>query len=300
MHFSRRQFLLRCSAAALSSPSQTDFKIGYHTLTWGEQIEPALAELAALGYRGVQLHQAAYTKYATRANELRSLLTAKNLTLVALSSGNVTLNPATMKVEIAERAAQAKWLKELGGVYLEVGDAVRATGYKLDLDDYKKLGRHLTEIGKRTFGEAGIKLAYHNQLNGLGEHRDEIDRILDATDPKHVWLLPDIAHLHTTGGDEVRFLRDYLNRLAFPHFKDVRIQQPAGKTLDGTPVPAKYDFVELGQGKVNVPGVFQILKDYHYLGWVIVELDRAPVGRPPQESASISKRYFEDKLKFKL
>ncbi len=306
MTLSRRQFLAGTGATALASQvnvtqtSRAEFKLGYHVNTWGDQLEQAMSEIAELGYRGVQIRQPHYAKYATRASEFKDLLAAKKLTLVAISSGNATLNPATMKHEIAERAALAKWLKEIGGLYLQVTDGVRTPNYKLDLDDYRKLGKHLTEIGKRVFNEYGIQLGYHNHMDSLGERRAEVDRIMDATDPKYVWLLPDIAHMHTAGADEVRFVRDYLTRLAFPHFKDVRIQQPAGKTLDGSTVRAKYDFVELGQGKVNVPGVFQIMKDYRYQGWIVIELDRAPAGRTPKESAAISKRYLEEKLWLKL
>jgi inosose dehydratase len=168
-----------------------------------------------------------------------------------------------------------------------------------DHEDYKKLGRRLTEIGKRTFGEYGVKLGYQNSMNSMGERQLEFDRIMNATDSKYVWAAADIAHMQTAGGDPVKFTRDYITRLLYPHFKDVLIQKtPPG--LDGRPLRPKYDFVELGQGMVNIPGVTQILKDFRYQGWIIIELDRAPGGRTPKESAVISKRFVEEKLKLKI
>jgi inosose dehydratase len=280
--------------------AQAEFKFGYQAITWGEQIEQAIDEIAELGYRGIQIRQPNYAKYASRAGEFKELLAARKLALVSISSGNVTIKPGSVKQEIAERVVMAKWLKEVGGLYLQVIDGVRTPEYRANPDDYRKLGKHLTEIGKRTFGEYGVKLAYHNHMNSLGERRDEIDRIMDASDPKHVWLLPDIAHLHTAEGDPVKFVREYLNRIAYPHFKDVVVHQPWGKTLDGSTLRPKYDFVELGEGKVNIAGVLQIMKDYRYQGWIVIELDRAPRGRTPKESAAISKRYVEQKLKLKL
>ncbi|MBI1759955.1 MAG: TIM barrel protein [Acidobacteria bacterium] len=304
MRFSRRQFMCGVGAAALTGhstfakPQQAEFSIGYDTAAWQSQTEQAVTEISALGYRGIQIRQASYTKYANRPGEFKALLAARKLSLVALAASNITLNPTTMKQEIADALLMAKWLKEVGGIYLQVADGARPPASLPAPDDYRKLGKHLTEIGKRTLGEGGIKLAYRNQIQSLGQRRDEVDRILDATDPKYVWLLVDSAHLSASGGEEVRFVRDYLNRLAFPHFTDVRISQSATTTLDGSRVPAKYDFVELGQGKVNLPSVFQILKDYHYAGWVIVALDRTPQGRTAQESAAISKRFIEEKLKY--
>jgi inosose dehydratase len=105
--------------------------------------------------------------------------------------------------------------------------------------------------------------------------------------------------MQTAGGDPVKLMRDYINRMIYPHFKDVLIQKvPPG--LDGRPLRPKYDFVELGQGVVNIPGALQIMKDFRYQGWIIIELDSAPGGRTPKESALISKRYVEEKLRLKV
>jgi inosose dehydratase len=302
---SRREFLLTASAGLIAAPFTTfaadyDFKIGYHAITWGDQTEQAIDEISALGYRGIQIRRPDYEKYADRPAAFKELLAAKKLALVSISTGSLTLKPESEKQELEDRVKMAKWMKEVGGPYLQTTDAVRRGNYRFNPEDCRRLGKRLTEIGKRTFGEHGVKLSYHNHMNNLGERREEVDRILEATDAKAVWVLPDIAHMHTAEGDPVRFVRDYFNRISYPHFKDVVIHQPWSKTLDGSTTRPKYDFVELGQGKVNIPGVLQIMKDYRYQGWIIIELDRAPQGRTPQESAMISKRYVEEKLKLKV
>ena len=307
---SRRQFLLGVGAAALAAQFDPDpisslfaadyeFKIGYHAMTWGDKTEQAIDEISELGFSGVSIRRSDYEKYANRAAEFKDLMAAKKLTLVSISTGDVTINPGAEKQEIADRVAMAKWTKELGGLYLEATDNSRAKEGVNDHEDYKKLGRRLTEIGKRTFGEYGVKLGYQNSMSSMGERQLEFDRIMNATDPKYVWAAPDVAHLHTAGGDPVKFTRDYINRLLYPHFKDVLIQKtPPG--LDGRPLRPKYDFVELGQGVVNIPSVFQILKDFRYQGWIIIELDRATGGRTPKESAVISKKFVEERLKLKI
>jgi inosose dehydratase len=307
---SRRQFLLGVGAAALAAQFDPDpisslfaadyeFKIGYHAMTWGDKTEQAIDEISELGFSGVAIRRSDYEKYANRAAEFKDLMAAKKLTLVSISTGDVTINPGAEKQEIADRVAMAKWTKELGGLYLEATDNSRAKEGVNDHEDYKKLGRRLTEIGKRTFGEYGVKLCYQNSMNSMGERQLEFDRIMNATDPKYVWAAPDIAHMQTAGGDPVKFTRDYITRLLYPHFKDVLIQKtPPG--LDGRPLRPKYDFVELGQGVVNIPSVFQILKDFRYQGWIIIELDRATGGRTPKESAVISKKFVEERLKLKI
>jgi len=307
---SRRQFLLGAGATALGAQFDADtissvftadyeFKVGYHTITWGDKTEQAVDEISELGFRGVAIRRSDYEKYANRAAGFRDLMAAKKLTVVSIATGDVTINPSAEKQEIADCVAMAKWMKEAGGLYLEATDNARAKVGVNDHDDYKKLGRRLTEIGKRAFGEYGVKLGYHNRMNSLGEGRQEVDRVMDATDPKHVWAAIDIAHMQTAGGDPVRFTRDYINRLVYPYFKDVLIQKTQSG-LDGRPLKPKYDFVELGQGVVNIPGALQIMKDFRYTGWIIIELDRAPAGRTPKESAVISKKFVEERLKLKV
>jgi inosose dehydratase len=303
MLFSRRQFLNGALSSALAPTllsAQAEIQFGYDTATWADQADQALNEISELGYPGIQLSSVAYAKYAYQAVDFKALLLTKKLTLVALAAGDATLNTATMKQEITDFASRAKWVGEVGGEYMQVTDNARPTTSKSMLDAYPKLGKHLTEIGKRTLGNYGIKLAFRNQISGLGAQRNEIDRIMDATDPKYVWLSPDLAHLHTVSGDELRFVRDYLNRLAYPHFNDVRLHRPASATLDGSRVAATFEFVELGQGKVNAGAVFQIMKDYRHQGWILVELSRTLRGRTPKESALINKRFIEEKLKHRF
>lgn len=305
LNASRRDFLVVTGAAVFAgnfnvpffSTNQSDFQVGYHAVTWGDQIEQAIEDLSALGFRGVQIRVDDYRKYANRVGEFKELIAAKKLTLVSLSSDRVTLNPKTEKQELEEYLAMAKWMKAVGGLYLQVADRARVKEGVNDPDDYRKLGKRLAEIGKRTLGEYGVKLGYHNQMDSLGERPDEVDRILDAADPKYIWAVVDIAHIQVAGGDPVKFMRNYVNRLIYPHFKDVVIHPRGPATMDGKQARPKYDFVELGQGKVNVPAVLQMMRDYHWHGWIIIELDRAPGGHTPRESATISKKYLEEKLK---
>lgn len=295
----RRSFLSGAGAAALGSlfAGQAELKIGYHTLTWGTNLAQAIDDIAALSYQGVQIGRADWESNRERADEFKDRLAAKKLSLVCLSSGDMSVKPETEKQEIADRVAMARWVKQVGGLYLQATDNVRTPGYRFNPEDCRRLGKRLTETGKRVLGETGVKLCYHNQMDSLGERRDEVDRILDAADPKFVWILPDVAHMLAAEGDPVRYVRDLLNRIAFVHLKDVLIHQPWSKTLDGSTVRPKYDFVELGQGKLKLPGVVQILKDYRWQGWLLVELDRAPGGRTAKESAALSRKYLEEKLK---
>jgi inosose dehydratase len=70
------------------------------------------------------------------------------------------------------------------------------------------------------------------------------------------------------------------------HLKDV---VPSKSARDG------YQFVELGQGKVNFKALLAALEEIHFRGWGVVELDGERPGstRSPEESARMSKQFME-------
>src|SRR2546428_119280 len=82
------------------------------------------------------------------------------------------------------------------------------------------LGSLMSEIGKRS-ADLGVPLGYHNHMGSMGERPEEVDRVLDAADPRYVKLELDIAHYYQGGGDPVKAIERYKDRLLFLHIKDV-------------------------------------------------------------------------------
>jgi inosose dehydratase len=279
------------------TPAPASIKLGYAAITWGGNDALAIKEISEVGFRGIQIRANAVKEYGDRPQVLRDLLKQHHLEMVALSSGGVGIASSTEAEQFALHSKHAKFVREVGGQYLQVTDSARAKDRKPIADDFKQLGRMLTEIGKRTM-DLGVPLGYHNHMGSLGEAPDEVARILDAADPRYVKLELDIAHYAQGGGDPVKAIQQYRERLLFLHIKDVVSPVPAGFEGAGS---KPYLFVELGQGKVDVMGAFAALKKAHFRGWAVVELDGVPVkGRTPKESALISKKYLEEKLKLAL
>ncbi len=152
----------------------------------------------------------------------------------------------------------------------------------------------LTEIGKRAV-DLGVPIGYHNHMDSLGETPYEVDRIMDAVDPRYVKLELDIAHYQQGGGDPARAIREYHDHLLFLHIKDV--ESLATSDARGR----AYRWVELGRGRVDLPAVFAALKDVKFRGWAVIELDSVPdKSRTPKDCAEINKKYVEEKLKMKI
>lgn len=277
---------------------QQRYQFGYAAITWGGNDRQAIEDIADVGFRGIQLRTAAVEAFGDRPAELEALLARHGLTFVALSSGNLGIDPARGDEEMAMHVRHARFLRDCGGRYLQVIDA--RPGRAITAADYTAMGRRLTELGKRT-ADLGIPVGYHHHMGSLGEAPDEIDRILDATDPAVVKLELDVAHYLQGGGDPAAAIHKYASRLLFLHVKDVRARTPDTSAKPGTPAARGYQFVELGQGRVDLDRVFKALADVAFAGWLVVELDAVPVpARTPRQSAEANRDYITKTLGLSL
>lgn len=260
-------------------------RLGYAAITWGGDDRRAIDDIAALGFGGIQLRTSAVARWGDRPAALRELLAERRLTMVALSSGTVGVEPTAEAEDRATHLRHARFVRDIGGLYLQLIDR-RPRGREPTADDLRRLGRRLTELGRGT-ADLGVRLGYHHHMGALGEAPDEIGRILDAADPRYVGLVLDTAHYRQGGGDPTAAVLEHADRLLFLHLKD--LESP----LPGDP-PGSYRFVELGRGRIDFAKVFAALERVGFDGWGIVELDAVPdAARTPRESGAISRAYLE-------
>ncbi len=271
-----------------------DIRFGYAAITWAGNDVQAIKDISDIGFRGIQLRNNVLKDFGDRPKALRDLLDQYHLEMVALSSGGVSIGAGTETDEIAKHVRNARFVHDVGGHYLQVTDSARPKGRKPEGADFKQLGRLLTEIGKRAV-DLGVPVGYHNHMGSLGEAPDEVDRIMEAADPRYVKFELDIAHYQQGGGDPAHAIRQYHDRLLFLHIKDVESLSTSDER------GRAYRWVELGRGRVDLPAVFAALKDIKFRGWAVIELDSVPdKSRTPKECAQISKKYVEDKLGMKV
>jgi inosose dehydratase len=267
-----------------ASRAAARIRYAYAAITWGGNDPQAIDDIAALGFGGIQLRDSAVRRWGEKPDELKAVLASRQLTLVTLSSGSVTLDPGKLDANLALHVSNARFLQQVGGLYLQVTDE-RPAGRQPVPDDYRRMGWALSELGRRT-ADLGITLALHPHMGALSQSPAEVRRVMDASDSRLVRMGLDVAHYAQAGGDPVEAVRGYAGRLLFLHIKDVESPLPGG-------APESYRFVELGRGRVDLPGVFDALKAVGFDGWAIVELDEVPdKARSPKESAEISKQYL--------
>jgi inosose dehydratase len=261
-----------------------EIRFGYASITWDKKDNQAIEDIAAVGYSGIQLRANVLGEYPD-PHALKDTLTKHNLAFVALSSGDASLDKAQERKMLETHAANARYLHEAGGKYLQIVGTFAQKTYTAS--DYKREGALLTEIGKRA-ADYGIQTGFHNHMGSIGQTPEQVDAILDAADPRYVKLELDTGHYLQGGGDPAAAIRKYGDRLLFLHLKDVVTAS----------TPSGFQFVELGQGRVNFVEIFDALRSTHFRGWAVVELDgeRAGINRTPKQSAELSKDYLIHKL----
>ncbi|HSK68406.1 MAG TPA: sugar phosphate isomerase/epimerase [Candidatus Limnocylindria bacterium] len=158
----------------------------------------------------------------------------------------------------------------------------------LDRDKVLKYARISERVG-RLAKDNGITACFHPHAQTAVFTQEEIQLLLDNTDPALVSLCLDTAHTTIAGMDAVEAFRRWGSRVGYVHLKDV---DPDLKKYQN-PMHA---FCELGIGTVDFRGIHKALRDAGYDGTLCVELDRRPVCN--YKSAMISRQYLHNALGF--
>ena len=295
---SRRRFLAQNSllalAAFLPTAKSKSFRMGYSAITWGGKDELAIEELSGLGFKGIQLRANTYAKYKDNPAEIKALLDSKGMSLVMFSSGNVEIDPAKKEANAAMHLNHARFVKALGGTSIQLTNSLRKNNIPPTADELARLAVAMNEIGALT-KEIGIQATYHNHMNQYGETPEEVDALVMAMNPAYVRLLLDVAHYHQGGGNPAEAVLKYQKVLHSLHIKDVECP------IKGDSNPKSYKFVELGQGNVDLLGVFAALDKIKFSGWAIVELDAVPdKAKLPVQCAQISKDFLQGRIAYQF
>jgi inosose dehydratase len=265
--------------------------VGYSNISWPpNELNQALETVSAFGYQGVQLLGWVQEAYAgEKTSKLKDRLQKLKLSAAALSCSKVKLRPDSPENFTAQFREYADFLHSLGGDVLQLIDGGKPRG-NYRVGEIKSMGAKMNELGKMA-KDSGLTVGYHPHLMTVGETREGLGRVLDATDPQYVGLIADIAHLKLGGSDPAEVIRTYHQRLVLVHLKDVRRDAYELAHRNRNEIgKLKVYFCEIGRGVVDFPAVTASLRESQFQGWMIVELDRfEPPPGGPAESARINK-----------
>lgn len=150
-------------------------------------------------------------------------------------------------------------------------------------------------LGEACRGE-GVWLSPHNHAGMYWETEDEVERLLQGTDPQLVGMGPDVGHMVWGGIDPLPWFRRHMERVKTIHIKDMNadvLRHGRDEKLTYPETSARGVFAEIGYGCVDWPALFAFWRESGYTGIVTVETDRTTQATPA-ESARMSRRYLRD------
>lgn len=248
--------------------------------------EAVLAAIAGAGYEGTELGPPGYLGTTTT---LRERLDRHGLELVAGFVPVRFSDPARVEAELEAQLLPVLDLFEAAGANAArpvLADATEDSPAPLDSAAFARLADGVSRAAEisRT---RGFEPVFHHHHGSHVERPPEIEALLEATD---VDLVLDTGHLLLGGGDPVRALSEWGDRIDHVHLKDVKLDvtRDAQSMLDSWTRGA---FCELGAGDVDLDGFLGALSASGYEGWVVVEQDRllAP-GETIEEAAAAQER----------
>ena len=163
-------------------------------------------------------------------------------------------------------------------------------------EQWELIAKGFNEMG-RLAREKDMYFTCHHHMGTGVQTAEEIDRLMEMTDPDLVYLLFDSGHLTFAGIDPIPVLKKYVHRVKHVHLKDVRhaihahVKPENMSFLDAVRAGV---FTVPGDGDVDFTPIFDILEEAGYEGWVVVEAEQDPAKANPFEYAVKARKYIAE------
>ena len=265
-------------------------KIAYAIWPWGldtkEQMVQALKDIKSVGYSKFESVRNAIDVFKGNAKEFKDVTDEYGVHPVSFyfhqtGDENTDVKEVETKVEFLVA----------NGVYRMSVQAPGLTGRPASHEELRLVLRTIERISKIT-KKYGIVPCVHPHNNTMIMYENEIDFIMQNTDPDYVALGPDTAHLVLGKCDPLKIFKKYIKRIKFLHLKDIMKNTQVNivnENIDkGFEVYS--DFLELGKGNVDFKPIFDLLSDIGYDGYMCAELDNSRFGN--KESAEMNLKYL--------
>lgn len=281
-------------------------KIGTNPIAWSNDdlaelggatpLETCLVQARHAGFAGIERGH----KFPADPAELRRVLAAHDLGFISgWYSGRLLERDAA--AEIAAMAGHLDLLERNAApvlIYAETtgcihGDraAPLSRGPRMAPADWPMFCARLNTVAAQCAAH-GIKLVVHHHMGTVIETAADIAALMAGTD-EHVGLLLDSGHAGFAGADPVSLARDHAARIHHVHCKDIRRAVMArAKAADWSFLDAVINgvFTVPGDGFIDFPAIFAVLRQAGYCGWMVVEAEQDPSKADPLHYATLGYR----------
>jgi inosose dehydratase len=267
-----------------------------------------LDEIAQAGYEGTELGDWGFMP--TDPDVLRDELGRRGLAMLGAFVTTRLADPRSYEESLQRAVATAHLLAavgEDGAAFIVLSDEPTAhpdraraagrvhAGLSLTDRQWDEAAHGVDRIARAVRDEAGLRTVFHHHCAAFVETPQEIDALLERTDPALVGLCLDSGHAMYGGGSPAELLSRFGSRIWHLHFKDCAPQialRARTEQWDYQTALRHGVFCELGQGAVDFAALLRQLDGSGYDGWVVVEQDVLPAMGAPLESARRNRRYL--------
>ncbi len=270
--------------------------------------QQVLSEMVETGYSGTELGDWGFMP--TQPEALSSVLTDKNLQLlgafvpVALADSsrheagvNQALKTAGLMHAAGFKNAFIVLADENGSVPERTQFAGRITPEMgLNEGQWKVFAEGANRIAQAVKDKYSMRTVFHHHCAGYVETPSEVDKLMEYTRPDLLGLCLDMGHYTFGGGDPLKALKKYHDRIWHVHFKDFdpKVGEEAKeKQYDYFKSVEQGVFCELGKGSVDFQSIVAFLKEKGYDGWIVVEQDVLPGIGAPKLCAAHNRQYIK-------
>ncbi|WP_416777693.1 myo-inosose-2 dehydratase [Xenorhabdus budapestensis] len=278
-------------------------QLGINPLTWTNDdlpslgaetpLETCLAEGRQARFAGFELGN----KFPRQSHILGPILASHDLQLVSgWYSGNLLTR--SVAEEIMAVQPHLTLLRELGAkvmVFAEVTNCIHGEQDKpvhlrplFPAECWQEYGEKLTEFAHYSQSQ-GVQIAYHHHMGTVIESAEDIDNLMKNTG-EEVGLLLDTGHLTFAGDDPLAVAKRWSKRINHVHCKDIRLdvlKDVKNRKTSFLNAVLSGVFTVPGDGCVNYPDIFNVLKVNDYHGWLVVEAEQDPAVAHPLTYATL-------------
>jgi inosose dehydratase len=174
-----------------------------------------------------------------------------------------------------------------------------ATGAGFDQGRLRTITENLGVVAAAMSAE-GVQPCLHQHVGTWIETPDELQFVLDNTDPEALLFGPDTGHLAWVGADPATVIAANLARVGAVHLKDFHAAQAERAVAAGLPYlsatlagDGERVWTEPGNGDIDFDAVLRVLADFD--GWYVVEVDVADQPTPA-DTAAVSAAWVREHL----
>ena len=259
-----------------------------------------LDEVVAAGYTRIELGPYGYLP--TDPSRLQDELAQRGLTMTAgtifehlhrKDSWDSTWKDVSAAASLTA-AMGAKHLVVIPDFWRDPQSGAVIEDAQLTDEEWPAYAQQVNRLAKAIRDEFGLQIQFHPHADTHVDTHENVERFLHETDPDLVTLCLDTGHISYCGGDNLRLIHDYPERIGYVHLKQVDpavVEKAHAEGIGFGEAVRMGAMCEPPRGTPEMAPILDALATLDAELFAIVEQDMYPC--PPDQPLPIAKRTYD-------